>query len=54
MVFAFQFLLRLLAHKVGVDALALDEIKGPLQPYKSDHIRSFWVHLVNMAYSMIP
>jgi hypothetical protein len=37
-----------------MDALVLDENKGPFLPYKSDHVRSFWMHLVYMAYSMIP
>jgi hypothetical protein len=46
---AVSFSLKLLAHKAGVDTLMLDENKGPFLPFKSDHIRSFWVHLVHMA-----
>jgi hypothetical protein len=38
----------------GVDTLVLDENKGPFLPYKSDHVRCFWVHLVHMAYLMMP
>jgi hypothetical protein len=49
MVLAVEFSLKLLAHKVGMDALVLDEKKGPFLPYKSDHIRCFWVHLEYMA-----
>jgi hypothetical protein len=44
------FSLRLLAHKAGTDTLVLDENKDPFLPYKSDHVRCFWVHLVYMAY----
>jgi hypothetical protein len=46
---AVQFSFELLAHKVGMDVLVLDENKGPFLPYKSDHIRCFWVHLVHMT-----
>jgi hypothetical protein len=51
---AVQFSLKLLVHKPGVDTLVLDENKGPFLPYNSDHIRSFWVHLVYMAHQMMP
>jgi hypothetical protein len=46
---AVQFSLKLLAHKPGVDTLVLDEKKGPFLPSKSDHVRTFWVHLVHLA-----
>jgi hypothetical protein len=49
MFLAVEFFLKLLVHNVGVDALVLDENKGPFLLYKSDHIRCFWVHLVNMT-----
>jgi hypothetical protein len=51
---AVQFSLKLLVHKPGVDTLVLYENKGPFLPYNSDHIRSFWVHLVYMAHQMMP
>jgi hypothetical protein len=54
MFLAVWFSLKLLAHKVDVNTLVLHDNKGPFLPYKSEHIRSFWVHLVYMAYSMIP
>jgi hypothetical protein len=40
MVLTVDFFLKLLTHNVGVDALVLDENKGPFLLYKSDHIRS--------------
>jgi hypothetical protein len=49
MLLTVQFSLKLPSHKVGVEALVLDENKGPSLLYKSHHIRSFWVHLVYMA-----
>jgi hypothetical protein len=53
MVLAFQFSLRLPAHKGGVDAQVLAENNGPSLLYKSDHIKSFCVHLVYMAQQMM-
>jgi hypothetical protein len=49
MFLAVEFFLELLAHNVGVDALVLDANKGPFLLYKSDHVRSFWVHLLYMV-----
>jgi hypothetical protein len=46
---AVQFSLKLLAHKVVMDTLVLDENKGPFLPCKSDYVRCFWVHLIHMA-----
>jgi hypothetical protein len=49
MVLAVEFFLKLLAHNVGMDALVLDENKGPVLLYKSDHISTCWVHVVYMT-----
>jgi hypothetical protein len=49
MYLAVWFSLKLLTYKVGVDALVLIENKGPFLPYKSEHIRNFLVHLVQLA-----
>jgi hypothetical protein len=46
---AVQLSLKLLTHKPSVDTLVLNENKGLFLPSKSDYVRTFWVHLVQMA-----